>query len=179
MTLTHAIGTTPTYGGKVLVIRFTEGSASTRLREEAFIGSLGAVYSPFKIVEQQFTDGSVAGAQRVAETLLNSYVKNKKLELDGVFASSQPTTEGMYTALKTLRDEGIEVQTKFVGFDESDLLNQGLQNGAIAALIVQDTEKMGYLGVKLVLDAIEHRPVAQTVDTPVTVKTRVNVPPPK
>jgi ribose transport system substrate-binding protein len=164
------VGDETTYGGSVLMVRFTEGSASTRLREEGFTGKLAV--GKLKIAEQQFTDGSMAGAQRVAEALLNNYVKENKLQLDGIFASNQPTAEGTYNAVKALRDKGVEVKTKFVGFDDSDLLKQGLANGVIQALVVQDPEKMGYLGIKAVVDFINKKPVEALVDTGVTVKTK-------
>jgi ribose transport system substrate-binding protein len=169
--LASLLGDTLHYGGKVLMIRFTEGSASTRLREEGFTESVGK-NGKLQIAAQQFTDGSMAGAQRVAETLLNSAVANNKLELDGVFASNQPTAEGTYNALKSLRDKGVEISAKFVGFDSSDLLTQGLQTGVVDALVVQDPEKMGYLGVKSLVDAIHKKPVTAYVDTGVTVKTK-------
>lgn len=172
-TLEALIGGTPAHGGEVLVIRFTEGSASTRYREEGFAAEL-AKFPALKIAAQQFTDGSMAGAQRVAETLLNNYVKNNKLELAGVFASNQPTAEGTYNALKALRDKGVQVDAKFVGFDDSTLLVQGLQNGVIDALVVQDPEKMGYLGVKSLVDHLAGKPVEAFIDTGVTVKTKAN-----
>ncbi len=170
-TLEKLVGDSPTYGGKVLMIRFTEGSASTRLREEGFTEKLKAD-GKLKIESEQFTDGSMAGAQRVAEALLNNYVKDNKLELDGIFASNQPTAEGTYNAVKSLKDKGIEVKTKFVGFDDSELLQQGLQNGVIQSLVVQDPEKMGYLGVKSVVEFIRKKPVQAYVDTGVTVKAK-------
>ena len=172
-TLAGLIGTAPIHGGQVLVIRFTEGSASTRLREEGFSTALAAAPG-LTIAAQQFTDGSMAGAQRVAETLLGNYVKNNKLELAGIFASNQPTAEGTYNAVKALRDKGVEVSAKFVGFDDSTLLIQGLQNGVIDALVVQDPEKMGYLGIKSLVDHIQGRPVEAYTDTGVTVKTKAN-----
>jgi ribose transport system substrate-binding protein len=153
------------------MVRFTEGSASTRLREEGFTEKLAAD-GKLKIEAEQFTDGSMAGAQRVAETLLGNYVKDNKLELDGIFASNQPTAEGTYNAVKALKDKGVEVSAKFVGFDDSELLLQGLQNGVIQSLVVQDPEKMGYLGVKSVVDFINKKPVEGYVDTGVTVKAK-------
>jgi ribose transport system substrate-binding protein len=156
------------------MIRFTEGSASTRLREEGFTSEI-AKTPALKLVAQQFTDGSMAGAQRVAETLLNNYVKNGKLELAGVYASNQVTAEGAYNALKSLRKKGIEVSAKFVGFDDSTLLIQGLQTGVIDALVVQDPEKMGYLGVKSLVDHLNGKPVEAYVDTGVTVKTKADL----
>jgi ribose transport system substrate-binding protein len=172
-TLAALIGSSPVHDGQVLVIRFTEGSASTRLREEGFTAALAAAPG-LKIAAQQFTDGSMAGAQRVAETLLGNYVKNNKLELAGIFASNQPTAEGTYNALRSLREKGVEITAKVVGFDDSTLLLQGLQNGIVDALVVQDPEKMGYLGVKSLVDHIQGRPVDAYVDTGVTVKTKLN-----
>ncbi len=172
-TLINLIGAAPAHDGQILMIRFTEGSASTRLREEGFTTTL-ATAPGLKLAAQQFTDGSMAGAQRVAETLLGNYVKNNKLELAGVFASNQPTAEGTYNALKALRDKGVEVTAKVVGFDDSTLLIQGLHNGVIDALVVQDPERMGYLGVKSLVDHIQKREVPAYIDTGVTVKTKAN-----
>lgn len=173
--LIKLIGENPAHGGKILVIRFTEGSASTRLREEGFVEAVKKD-GKLQILSEQFTDGSMAGAQRVAETLLNSSVKANKLELDGIFASNQPTAEGTYNALKSLRDKGVEVRAKFVGFDDSELLVQGVKSGVIDALVVQDPEKMGYLGVKSVVDFLHKKPVEPLIDTGVTVKTRSDFP---
>lgn len=170
-TLAKAIGENRAYGGSVLMVRFFEGSGSTRLREEGFTEEL-AKHPGLKIAAQQHTDGSMAGAQRVAETLLNNFVKDNKLELDGIFASNQATAEGTCNALKALKDRGVEVKARFVGFDDSDLLKRGLENGIIDALVVQDPEKMGYLAVKSVFDTINKKPVEPYVNTGVTVKTK-------
>ena len=72
--LTKLIGDNPVYGGKVLMVRFTEGSASTRLREEGFTGELPKS-GKLNIAAQQFTDGSMAGAQRVAESAFEQFGK--------------------------------------------------------------------------------------------------------
>lgn len=173
-TLTKEIGDTPLYGDKVLMIRFTEGSASTRLREEGFSGVLKSG-GKLQVAAEQFTDGSMAGAQRVAETLLGNYVQDNKLQLDGIFASNQPTAEGTYNAVRALKAKGVEIKTQFVGFDDSDLLRQGLTDGVITALVVQDPEKMGYLGVKSLVDFIGKKTVPQYVDTGVTVKTKADI----
>jgi len=168
-TLIAQVGDAPAYGGRLLMIRFTEGSASTRLREEGFAEKI-AGDGKLKIDAQNFTDGSMAGAQRVAETMLGNYVKDGKLELDAIFASNQPTAEGTYNAVRALKDQGVEVKTKFVGFDDSELLLQGLKEEVIHALVIQDPEKMGYLGVKSIVDYLKKQPVPPYIDTGVTVK---------
>ncbi len=164
-------GDEPAENGAVLIIRFTEGSASTRLREEGFLNAIGQA-PKLKVVDQQFTDGSMAGAQRVAETLLGNYVQDGRLKLAAIFASNQPTAEGTHNALRALRTKGIEVKTRFVGFDESELLAQGVDNGQIDALVVQDPAQMGYLGVKSVVAAIRGEKVEPYIDTGVTVRTK-------
>ena len=179
-TLIQAINSTKkkttdaSYEGRVIMVRFTEGSASTRQREEAF-KDVVAEGVTLRLVEQQFTDGSTAGAQHVAETLLDSYVKNNKLEIDGIFASNQPTTEGTYNAIQALRDKGVQVRTRFVGFDDSNLLLQGLKSGTIDALIVQDPGKMAYLGVKSLVNHLEKKPVEPAVDTGTSVMTKADL----
>ncbi len=170
-TLARLVGGHPAYGGKVLMVRFTEGSSSTRIREEGFIGGLDAG-GRLSVAAQQFTDGSMAGAQRVAETLLGNYVKDNQLQLDGIFASNQPTAEGTYNALRALHDQGVQIKAPFVGFDDSILLRQGLRNGIITALVMQDQEMMGYLGVRMLVDYLDKKPVQAYVDTGVTVKTQ-------
>ena len=174
MTSTKEHTADATYEGRVIMVRFTEGSASTRLREEGFKDVVAAGVT-LRLVEQQYTDGSTMGAQHVAETLLDSYVKNNKLEVDGIFSSNQPTTEGVYNALQALRDKGVQVRTRFVGFDSSDLLLQGLRSGTIDALIVQDQEKMGYLGLKALVNYLGGKPVEPTVDTGVAVMTKADL----
>ena len=179
-TLLHSLTkpgeTTPdlAYGGRVIMVRFTEGGASTRLREDAFRDVLAAG-GPLHLVEQQYTDGSTMGAQHVAETLLDSYVKNNQLELDGIFAPNQPTTEGTYNALQALRDKGVRIHARFLGFDESDTLLHGLRNGTIDVLLVQDPEKMGYLGVKALVKFLKKEPIEPVVDTGVMVMTKADL----
>jgi ribose transport system substrate-binding protein len=176
-TLVKMAGPTPPHGGEILMIRYTEGSAGTRFREEGFLAVI-AKHPQFKVVSQQFTDGSMAGAQRVAEALLGNYVKDGKLALAGVFASNQPTTEGTLNALRSLRGKNTEVQARYVGFDQSELLDQGLESGVVDALIIQDPEMMGYLGVKSLVDHIQGKPVEAFIDTGVKVKTKTVSPAP-
>ena len=174
ITATKARMVNASYEGRLIMVRFTVGSAGTRLREEGFKDVVAAGVT-LRLVEQQFTDGSTMGAQHVAETLLDSYVKNNELEVDGIFASNQPTTEGVYNALQALRDKGVQIRTRFVGFDESDLLLQGLRSGTIDALIVQDPEKMGYLGVKALVAHLAGKPVQSVVNTGVAVLTKADL----
>ena len=60
---------------------------------------------------------------------------------------------------------------KFVGFDAGETLMGGLKQGIIDSLVVQDPFKMGYEGVKAVVDALNGRTVPKRIDTGVELVT--------
>ena len=59
---------------------------------------------------------------------------------DGVFFVNEFSTQGMLLAL---RQEGLAGKVKFVGFDASQALIDGLKNGEIHALVVQNPREDG------------------------------------
>ena len=63
----------------------------------------------------------------------------------------------------------------FVGFDSSDNLAQGLHDGQVDALILQDPVRMGYLGVKTMVEHLRGQPVEKRIDTGVHVVSRDNM----
>ena len=66
-------------------------------------------------------------------------------------------------------------QVKFVGFDASAKLVEALQKGEIAALVVQNPVRMGYLGVKTMVAHLRGEKVEKRVDTGVGVATPENM----
>ncbi|TAG32574.1 MAG: LacI family transcriptional regulator [Verrucomicrobia bacterium] len=177
LTLEALLGGESPHGGQVLGIGFTADFASTRQREEGFTFELAKIPA-LKLAAQQATDGTVAGAQRVAEALLRGFVKNNTLELAGVFASHAAAAEGTYLAIIALRERGVVVATKFVGFDDSPLLVRGLHEGVIDALLVEEPERMGYLGIKSLVEHTRGRAVEPYINSGVRVKTKANTPAP-
>ncbi len=77
--------------------------------------------------------------------------------------------------LRALQDAGVAGKVKFVGFDASPKLIDALKSGQIDGLIVQDPRKMGYLGVKTVVDKINGKPIEAKVDTGVTFVTKAGL----
>jgi ribose transport system substrate-binding protein len=59
-----------------------------------------------------------------------------------------------------------------VGFDAEDALVDGLKTGIIDSLVVQNPFKMGYEGVKAVLDKLEGKEVPKLIDTGVWLVTK-------
>ncbi len=157
-------------GGKVVMLRYLEGSASTNDREEGFLEAVGAHKNIQVLSSNQYAGADVEGAYAKAESMLNRFKRpNGALDVDGIFCPNEPTTIGM---LRVLEDSGWAGKVKFVGFDASDSLVKGLEGGHIDALVLQDPVKMGYLGVKTLVAHLKGGPVERRIDTGVQLVTR-------
>jgi ribose transport system substrate-binding protein len=74
-----------------------------------------------------------------------------------------------------LKDNGWAGKLHFVGFDSSDNLVKGLQDGTLDGLVLQDPVKMGYLAIKTLVAHLKGEPVDRRIDTGVQVATRENM----
>jgi ribose transport system substrate-binding protein len=132
--------------GRVMMLRYAEGSESTIQREEGFLEALKQRPGLQIVSGNQYGGADVEGAYKKSEAVLSGLKRaDGSLDLDGVFTPNESTTLAM---MRVLVDNGWAGRTRFVGFDASDTLVKGLQDGQIDALVVQDPVKMGYLGVK-------------------------------
>jgi ribose transport system substrate-binding protein len=156
--------------GRVIMLRNATGSSNTEEREEGFLEVMKKVFPGIKLVSTDQHGGVTRdNAYRTSQNLLNRFGR----EIDGVFASNQPTTAGMLLAL---RDAGLAGgKVKFVGFDSGAVELAALKAGDISALMVQDPFGMGYLGVKNAVAVLRGETVPKVVDTGVTVVTRDNL----
>jgi ribose transport system substrate-binding protein len=96
--------------------------------------------------------------------------------VDGIFCPNESSTFG---TLRALQEAGLAGKVKFVGFDSSPKLVQGLRDGHLHGLILQDPVKMGYLGVVQVVRHLRGEPVEARVDTGVYLVTRENMDEPR
>ncbi|WP_415907712.1 substrate-binding domain-containing protein [Oleiharenicola sp. Vm1] len=95
--------------GKVVLLRYSEGSASTAAREAGFLEVLKAHPDIELLVENRYAGATIASAQDAAMNLID-----KIRAADGVFAPNESSTQGLLLAL---RQTGLAGQKKFVGFD--------------------------------------------------------------
>jgi ribose transport system substrate-binding protein len=157
-------------GGKVVMLRYAEGSASTNQREEGFLEAIGTHKNIEVVSSNQYGGADVEGAYKKSESMLNRFkTPDGKLAIGGIFCPNESTTLGM---LRVLEDSGWAGSVKFVGFDASDSLVKGLASGHIDALVVQDPVKMGYVGVKTIVTHLRGGPVERRIDTGVQLVTR-------
>ena len=153
--------------GGVVLLRYMVGSASTRGREEGFLEAIGKHEGLTVLVSNRFA-GPTAGEAKAAS--MNMIDKLK--ECDGIFCPNESSTFGMLLAL---RQNNLAGKKKFVGFDTSPPLIEGLQNGEINALVAQDPIRMGYEAVTTLVNHIRGKKVPTRIDTQVRLITRDNL----
>jgi len=113
----------------------------------------------------------VETALQAAEDLLT-----KHAQLDGLYASNASTSVGSAQALQS---QGRADSIKMVGFDAEETLIDKLRSGVVDSLVVQDPYKMGYIGVKTLVDKINGKEVPKLIDTGVELVTLKRLEEPK
>jgi ribose transport system substrate-binding protein len=153
--------------GKVVLLRYQVGSASTMDREDGFLDAMQKNKGLQVIVDNRYA-GATAGEAKTA----SMNIIDKLRETNGIFASNESATFGMLLAL---RQNNLAGKVRFVGFDTSPPLVEALQKGEIDALVAQDPTFMGYQGVKTIVAKLQGKDVPKTIDTGVRLITRENL----
>ena len=154
--------------GKILMLRYQVGSASTEAREAGFLDALKKHPGLELVSADQYAGATRETAYQAAQNLMNRYGKN----LSGVFCPCEPITITLTKALREIGQGGGRV--KVVGFDAGTQSVADLKSGDVQALVVQNPMRMGYLGVKTVVARIRNQPVEAKVDTGITLVTATN-----
>lgn len=152
--------------GKVVLLRYSEGSASTAARETGFLEVMRRHPDITITVDNRYGGATVSSAQDSAMNLID-----KIREADGIFCPNESSTHGMLLAL---RQTNLAGKKKFVGFDTSPALLGALNRGDIQALVAQNPMKMGYLGVATVVRHLRGEKVEPVIDTGCALVTRDN-----
>src|SRR3982751_5639416 len=151
--------------GKVLVLRYQEGSNSTEQGEKGFLPKIKSAYPGITIVSSdQYAGATRETAKRTSENLLNRFGS----DLSGIFTANESYTVGMLLALQEIAKAG---KIKFVGFDASQTLLDALRAHQLDGVAVQNPMKMGYLGVKTLVAFLHKQPIEKRIDTGVTLVT--------
>jgi len=158
--------------GRVLLLPYAQGSASTEAREAGFMAAMKRNPGITILSSNQYGGPTTEKAQQVSQNLLIRYGS----QVDGVFASNETNTRGMRNALK---DKGLLGKVKFVGFDAAPDLVDTLKAGDMQGLVVQNPFKMGELGVTTLVDSIQGKKVDKSVDTGVALVTPETIGDPK
>jgi ribose transport system substrate-binding protein len=157
--------------GNIVVLRYNEGSASTAHRESGFLEAVGKSPGIKVVSDNQYGGATTESAFATSENLLAA-TKAGSGGIDGIFCPNESTTFGMLLALEKA---GLAGKMKFVGFDSSSKLIEGVRQGHIDGLVLQDPFKMGYLAVKTMTQHLKGEKVDPRIDTGATFVTRQNI----
>jgi ribose transport system substrate-binding protein len=162
-------------GGKVILLRYQEGSASTFEREEGFLEGVKKHPDVQIVSDNQYGGATTETAYSASESLLLAKGADRG-EVSGVFCPNESTTFGMLLALQKAKLAG---KVRFIGFDASDKLVEGVKAGQIDALVLQDPFNMGFEAVKTLVSHVRGTKVESRIDTGATLVDKANMADPK
>jgi len=152
--------------------RYQAGSASTTKREAGFLDTVKQEFPHVNLLVQgQYAGSTTETAYQLAENLLNRFP-----DVDGIFCPNESSTFG---TLRALQEAGKAGKIIFIGFDSSPKLVQGLRDGHLQGLVLQDPVKMGYLGVRQMVLHLRGQPIEKRIDTGVYMVSKENMEEPK
>ena len=159
--------------GKVAMLRYMEGSASTAEREQGFLDAIGKSKDIEVVSSNQYAGATTDTAQKASENLLASLrTTEESLKADGLFCPNESSTFGMLRALQSAKLAG---KVKFVGFDTSDKLSAALKSGELHGTVLQNPVRMGYLTVKSMVEHLRGGKVERRIDTGAAIATPENL----
>jgi len=155
--------------GKVILLRYAEGSASTEEREAGFLQEMKQKYPNIELISSdQYAGATRDTAKRASENLLNRFGD----DVQGIFCPNESTTAGMLSALQ---DAGKAGKVMFVGFDATQMFVDAMKAKQLHGIVVQNPFNMGYLGVRTIVESLQGKSVEKRVDTGVTMITPDNL----
>jgi ribose transport system substrate-binding protein len=159
--------------GRVILLRYAEGSDSTTRREEGFLAAMRANPGIEVVSSNQYAGADVESAYKKSEAILSQQKRpDGSLAIDGLFCANESSTFGM---LRVLQDNGWAGKVRFVGFDASDTLVKAMSDGHVDGLVLQDPVRIGYLGVKTMVAHLKGEKVERRIDTGVRVVSKADM----
>jgi ribose transport system substrate-binding protein len=157
--------------GDVAIITSSPVVPAFDQRVHGFKEQIAAKYGALEIVAHSAADGRPSAAFEVMTDLINAHPA-----LRGVLASNLLISQGAAQALienNMMNKTGDKIN--LVGFDWNEDAIKLLQQGTIAALVLQDPFRMGYDGIKTALAASKGAAVPVQIDTGANPLTNANV----
>lgn len=145
--------------GNVVLLRYNQGSESTHQREEGFLETL----------KNEFPDVNILSSDEYAGTTpdeslskAGQVLRRYRDDVNGIFAVCEPNATGVLGALQDLDLAG---KVKFVAFDPNVPLVNGLSDGSVDGIVLQDPVKMGYLAVMTMVKHLRGETVEKRIST--------------
>jgi ribose transport system substrate-binding protein len=152
--------------GKIAVMSYVAGVGSEIGRVGGFKDYI-AKNSKLQVVGTFYSQAQMATALNQTTDVLAA-----NPDLKGIFGANEPTAVGMGRALVQSGKAGKVVA---IGFDGNQDLQNFVKDGTLAAIAVQGSYQMGYLGLKTAAEALAGKKVEKFVNTGVVMVTKENV----
>jgi ribose transport system substrate-binding protein len=153
--------------GRIIVVKYIPGSASTTNRENGFIETIQKEFGDIKIVDSKYAGDTVETALQATEDLLT-----RNPSINGLYA---PNSSSVIGAMRAVDAHQLAGKIKIVGFDVEKPMLDGLRTGSIDSFVSQDPYGMGYQGVKTLLDRINGKDVPKHKETELKLITKENI----
>jgi ribose transport system substrate-binding protein len=153
-------------GGKVAFIPFQQGTLTNEQREEGFKEGLKQ-HPELKLVAEQSSQSNQNIGLQVTEDILTA-----NPDLDAIFAANEP---GVLGAAEAVRNAGKAGEIVIVGWDAASEEVQGVREGVITALVVQNPFRMGYDGTNAAVKMVRQGVQVKGQDTGATIVTKDNL----
>jgi ribose transport system substrate-binding protein len=153
--------------GKVAILGVKKGSVSTDERENGFEATIKEQFPGIQIAQFLYGEASASKSLQAAEDILTAHP-----DLNGLFASNESSTVG---AVRAIRQRNLAGKVVLVGFDATPDLVNNVKEGAIDSLVLQNPFKMGYEGVRTIVDKLNGKEPQKRIDTGVKLLTKENI----
>ena len=153
--------------GDVAIITASPGPAPPDQSAKGFKEQVANKYRALNVLPEKVADAQAATGLSIMKDLVDA-----DRDLRGVFVSNVIMAEG---ASQVVYNKSSGDRINYVVFGSDDKLVKSLQDGTIAALVVQDPFRMGYDGVKTALAASKGEKVPDSLDTGANLITKANM----
>jgi ribose transport system substrate-binding protein len=173
------------YGAGVQAGEYTAQFIRDSLGGEAKIGVVGALNS---FIQNQRRDGfvevvdgaegaeiiGVVDGQNQQEVALSAAenLVTANPDMDIIYATGEPALIGTIAAVES---QGLTDKIKIVGWDLTEQVIKGIENGFVEAVVQQDPYQEGYEAVRASLDLIAGKDVEDEILIPIAMVTDENV----
>ena len=153
--------------GNAAIITTSSVAASPDQSVTGFKEQVAKKYRALNVLPEKVADAQAAAGLSIMKDLTAT-----DMNLRGVFVSNIIMADG---ASQVVYNKSSGDRINYVVFGSDDKLVKFLQDGTIAALVVQDPFRMGYDGVKTALAASKGEKVPASIDTGANIITKANM----
>ena len=144
----------------------SQDSVEQNLKMSGFISTLKE-YPGIKIIENYSTKRGVLSAEEITQKIINSESK-----INAIFTVSSADTLGTAQFIVDRNKVGDII---LVGYGSSERILRYIDKGIIYGTVASDAYKMGYDGLKAMVDIKEGKPIPAFIDIDIEVITKKNL----